>query len=170
MTRRYVFLLACIVGGLISAYFAQPYVNDSSDVVTIIITVVTVFAGFLIAIIAVTGDPVLIPDGSWRIAEGGRNRMHQRLILDLTLFIFYLLTIALLFVGVIVGKALPAGDPWRIWIERAYIFCGATSFLLTFALPFYLFKQQRERYDAEIERRREAAKSVVSDDKPSKRS
>jgi hypothetical protein len=129
----------------------------------IVITVITVFAGFLIAISAIIGDPAMIPSGSWRIAEGGRNRMEQQLVRHTALFIFYLITIGLLFVGVILDRAVTGDSEWKVWIVRAYLFCGVTSFLLTFALPFSLFRMQRERYDTETERRRaEAAKESPS--------
>ena len=43
--------------------------NDNSDAKTTIVTVLTVLAGFMIAIITVLGDPASIPDGSWRMVE-----------------------------------------------------------------------------------------------------
>lgn len=166
--RRFAFLFSCIIGGLLAAYYAQPYADGNSDAVMIVITVITVFAGFLIAIIAVIGDPAMIPEGSWRIAEGGRTKIEQQLVKHTVLFIFYLITIGLLFVGVILSKAFEGESEWKVWIERAYLFCGVTSFLLTFALPFSLFRMQRDRYDKETERRRAAAASEEPGRKPRK--
>ena len=146
-----------MIVGLVSAYYAQPYADKNQDLISILITVFTVFAGFLIAIIAIVGDPVMIPDGSWRIAEGGRDRMQYRLTLYTALFALYLVAIGLLFVGVILEKAFADDNVWKIWIERAYLFIGVTSFLFTFALPGALLEMQSARYDAEIERRRRKA-------------
>jgi hypothetical protein len=42
----------------------------------------------------------------------------------------------------------------KLWIERAYLFIGTTSFLLTFGLPWSILKLQMKRLDAEIEKRR----------------
>lgn len=161
---KVIFILLCMVAGGVSAYYGQPYARENTDLVSIIVTVITVFAGFLIAIITIIGDPVMIPNGSWRLAEGGRDRMEQRLYQHVALFSFYLITIALLFVGVILDKALAKGSVWSIWIERGYIFFGVTSFLLTFALPITLLDLQRARYDSETERRRRAA-GIRDDDK-----
>lgn len=152
---RILFFLSCLAIGAVGAYYTQPYV--STDVTLIIVTIFTVFAGFLIAIITIIGDPSLIPEGSWRTPEGGRARMVQRLNLHIALFIFYLITIALLFVGVVMDKALADGNFWRVWIERAYLFFGITSFLLTFGLPVHLIELQTKRYDAETARRRQQA-------------
>lgn len=154
---RILFFLFCIGVGAIGAYFTQPYVSKNSDLILIIITVVTVFAGFLIAIITIIGDPFLIPEGSWRTPEGGRARMVQRLNLHVALFVLYLITVALLFVGVVLDKALSDHSLWKIWIERSYLFFGITSFLLTFGLPVHLIELQTNRYDAETGRRRRDA-------------
>ena len=154
--RRGLAILACILAGALSAYYGQPYAHENSDAVTILITVMTVFAGFLVAILAIVGDPTLIPDGSWRTAEHRRENIENRLITYFWLFILYLLAIGFLFVGVLLNKA-PATavpDAWKIWIERAYLFFGTTSFFLTFGLPRALWRIQMARIDLEIQRRR----------------
>jgi len=130
--------------------------HQNADAVLIIITVFTVFAGFLIAIITIIGDPIMIPEGSWRLAEGGREKMSRRLILHIVLFVLYLITIGLLFVGAILEKAISEDNIWKLWIERVYLFMAISSFLFTFALPASLLEMQKARYDAEIERRRRA--------------
>jgi hypothetical protein len=155
--RRLVGALFCVFAGGLVAFYGQPYVNQNSDIILIIVTVFTVFAGFLVAIIALIGDPSLIPEGSWRIAELGRDRIQRALIFNVILFVLYLTTIAFLFTGAIVERALCAHDPIRIWIERCYLFFGVTSFLFTFALPVALLRLQQARYDAETARRRREA-------------
>lgn len=153
---RILFIICCIVLGAVGSYYSQPYMSKNADAVLIIITVFTVFAGFLIAIITIIGDPIMIPDGSWRLAEGGRERMERRLVWHILLFVLYLLTIGFLFAGAILEKAITGEhhEIWKVWVERTYLFMAITSFLLTFALPAALLEMQRARYDAEIERRR----------------
>ena len=161
---KHIFFVAfcCLIGAL-AAYYVQPYAQSNSDLTLIIITVFTVFAGFLIAIITIIGDPIMIPEGSWRIPELHRDRMEAMLFWHIVLFCLYLLTIGLLFVGVILERALDHHNLWRLWIERAYLFLGVTSFLLTFLLPSSLLRTQRARYDAETERRRRQAGIGSSD-------
>jgi hypothetical protein len=136
------------------AYYGHPYVSNDSDVVISVVTIFSVFAGFLIATIAIIGDPRMIHEGSWRIAEASREKMQQRLSWHITLLFIYLLTLALLFAGVILEKALPEKSVIRDIVDGAYLFFGIEGFLLTFALPLALRKMQQEMYDAEIERRR----------------
>src|SRR5437016_5876229 len=103
--RRIIVILACLAAGAALAYYGQPYVHGNADVVLIIITVFSVFAGFLVAIIAVLGDPGMIPEGSWRVAELRRDAIESRLAWHSWLFVLYLLTIGLLFSGVLLEKA-----------------------------------------------------------------
>ena len=107
----------------------------------------------------------MIRDGSWRVAEIGRGKMEARLFWHILLFVLYLLTIGLLFVGVVLERALDHHSLWRVWIERAYLFFGVSSFLFTFGLPGALLKMQYDRYDAEIARRRRDA-HIQDDDVP----
>ena len=87
----------CFCGALVGAYFGQPYVRDNADAVLIIITVLTVFAGFLVAIITILGDPSDDPRG--QLAGGGirRDNTEARLITHKWLFLVYLIAIGLLF-------------------------------------------------------------------------
>jgi hypothetical protein len=154
MKRKLGFLLCMIAGG-VGAYFSQPYAAHNSDVILVLVTVFSVFAGFLIAIITIIGDPIMIKEGSWRIAELGHDAMRARLFSHIVLFIFYLLTIGLLFVGIILERALVCEDQIvKTIVEWCYLFFGITSFLFTFGLPVSLWNMQKTRYEAEIERRR----------------
>jgi len=156
---RALFIFSCFVGGGLVAYYGQPLAHDNGDSILIIITVMTVFAGFLVAIITILGDPGLIPSGSWRVAELRRNNIEARLITHIWLFVLYLIAIGFLFTGALLNKAHEdvVSMAWKIWIERLYLFFGVSAFFLTFGLPFALLKFQLNRIDSEIERRRREA-------------
>jgi hypothetical protein len=156
MIKRILFILICVVIAAIAAYYAQPSAAKNADLVLVIITVYSVFAGFLIAIIAVLGDPALIPEGSWRVGELRRDSIERRLIWHVYLFMLYLVTIGLLFAGVVIEKA-PEGkvsESVKHAVEYGFLFLAVLSFLLSFALPIALMRLQRARVDAEIQRRR----------------
>jgi hypothetical protein len=133
----------------------------------ILVTVFTVFAGFLVAIITILGDPSLIPSGSWRVAEVRRESFQARLFTHVVLFSLYLFAIALLFIGVVLRKVPDDVISCNVktWITRGYLFFGVFSFLLTFALPRSLMIFQTARFDAELERRRLEAN--IQADEPS---
>jgi hypothetical protein len=154
--RRPILIVANLGCSWVAAYYGEQIVKNNSDAILILVTVITVFAGFLVAIITVLGDPALIPTGSWRVAENRREKIEYALIRHTWLFVFYLITIAALFVGA-VAKGAPSSlisDFIKIWLTRVYLFFGVASFLFTFGLAGALLEYQMQRYDAEIEHRR----------------
>jgi len=153
---RALYIILSFVGGLVFANLAAPWVYNNETAINILITVYTVFAGFLVAIIALVGDPALIPKGSWRIAEHNRENLNNRLIRYSYLFWLYLITIAIIFVGVLFKDAPESfiGADGKQWIARTYLFFGISAFLLSLGLPKALKDSQEARIDQEIENRR----------------
>jgi hypothetical protein len=118
----------------------------------------TVFAGFLVAVMVIIGDPTMIPAGSWRVAEDRRDSVERKLIRHMWLFWIYLGVIGLIFlISVLKDAKFNYIDEIRSYVERAYMFMAVFSFLLTLALPKMVSDVQRARVDAEIERRRNEA-------------
>jgi hypothetical protein len=136
------------------AYYGEQYVKANSDAILILVTVITVFAGFLVAIVAVLGDPALIPPGSWRLVENRRASIEASLIRHTWLFVFYLVSIGVLFIGAIAKSSPLVSETTKIWLTRSYLFFGIASFLFTFGLASSLLNYQMARYDAEADRRR----------------
>lgn len=152
-------VLASVLAGL-SSYYGQPLIHGNDQAINIIVTVFSVLAGFLVAIIAIVGDPVLLPPGSWRAAELEREKLNRRLIRHKWLFTLYLLTLALVFFALLFKNKSPY---LAEWLERAFLFFGVFAFALSMALPGSLMKVQRERIDAVIEHRRNKDKVQNSD-------
>jgi len=143
---------SCFAAG--AAYYGEPLVRHNTDAILILTTVFTVFAGFLVAIIVILGDPAMVPEGSWRVAETRRDGVEGRLIVHVWLFIAYLLAIGFLFAGVLVRESHTIPEILKVWIDRTYLFLGVLSFLMTFGLAKSMVSLQLARYDAEIKRRR----------------
>lgn len=140
-----------IVLGLLSSYFGQPLVHGNEQAINLIVTVFSVLAGFLVAVIAIVGDPVLLPPGTWRAAEMEREKLNNRLIRHKWLFMLYLITLALIFFALLLKDSTLETV---IWLERGFLFFGAIAFSLSLVLPEALMKVQRERIDAVIKHRR----------------
>nr|VFJ63273.1 MAG: hypothetical protein BECKFM1743C_GA0114222_103404 [Candidatus Kentron sp. FM]VFJ64067.1 MAG: hypothetical protein BECKFM1743A_GA0114220_103474 [Candidatus Kentron sp. FM]VFK17161.1 MAG: hypothetical protein BECKFM1743B_GA0114221_104644 [Candidatus Kentron sp. FM] len=136
----------------IAAYLGQPLIHGNEQAIDVITTVFSVLAGFLVAIIAVLGDPMLLPPGTWRAAEMHRKKLIKRLIVHKWLFLLYLITLALVFSSLLLQKQYPV---ITLWLERTYLFFGVIVFILSIRLPGALMKLQEERIDAMIEHRRE---------------
>ncbi|HVC61913.1 MAG TPA: hypothetical protein VND19_16320 [Acetobacteraceae bacterium] len=156
---RVIFFIVCVALSSVATYFGYPLVRENPDAVIVMATVLTVFAGFLVAIIAILGDPAMIPGNSWREAEMRRPSIEAMVIKQVWLFYLYLLAIGLLFAGVLLHKEPDAAV--AVWIKSlvdiVYLFFAVLSFLLTLALPSTLGKIQLARNLAEIEARRAAA-------------
>lgn len=143
-------VLATVLSVLVG-YFGQPLIHGNDQAINVIVTVFSVLAGFIVAIIAVVGDPILLPPGSWRAAELARDQLNNRLIRHQYLLVGYLITLALIFFALLVAKAFPACSTW---LERLFLFFATFSFVLSMRLPGALMQAQRERIDAVIEHRR----------------
>jgi len=150
------YVLFCAILSLYISFSVCPYIGENSDIVGIVTTVITVFAGFLVAILTIIGDASSIPNGNWRIAENRRDSFEYRIIAHQWLFFIYMLSIAFLFAGYVVQKADKSviSMETREIIKYLYLFFSIFSFFLTISLPYSLGKMQLDRIDREIENRR----------------
>ena len=146
--------VAIILWSLIGSYYIQPLIHGNQNAINVIVTMFTVLAGFLIAIITLIGDPKSLPSGSWRKAELAYERTHNRLVRHKFLFKLYLLTLALIFLAFVLKDQLTM---YQNIIEYIYVFMTLAAFMLSLKLPSSLMTIQQERIEHEInERRREA--------------
>jgi hypothetical protein len=148
--------LFTVVCAVVAAYFGQPLIHGNDTAVNVIVTVYSILAGFLVAIIAIIGEPSLTPPGSWRIAEGNREKTIQRLTRHKYLFYIYLVSLSLVFAATLLKDKCPCVTPW---IERAYLFFSVLAFGLSLSLPGALMRMQQERVDYLIESRRSRRKA-----------
>jgi len=140
----------------IGAYFGQPLIHGNDNAINIIVTVFSILAGFLVAIITIIGDPSSLPSGSWQRARLGSEVLYNRLARHKLLFLMYLTTLLLIFVSVLVKGKFELLDTW---FERTYLFFSISAFSLSFQLPSALMNLHMERIEQEIESRRETEKN-----------
>ncbi len=143
--------IAAAVVAAVGSYWGQPLIHGNDTAINVIVTVFSILAGFLVAIIAIVGDPLLVPAGTWRIAEGTREKTIQRLTRHKYLFHAYLIALALVFASTLLKDTHQCAG---IWLERTYLFLSIFAFLISLRLPAALMKTQQERVDHLIEERR----------------
>lgn len=143
--------IAAAAVAALGAYWGQPLIHGNDTAINVIVTVFSILAGFLVAIIAVVGDPLLVPAGTWRIAEGTREKTIQRLTRHKYLFHVYLIALALVFASTLLRDTYQCVG---IWLERTYLFLSIFAFMISLRLPAALMKTQQERVDHLIEERR----------------
>ncbi len=146
------YAVAIILYSSIGAYWGQPLIHGNDNAVNIIVTVFSVLAGFLVAIITIIGDPSSLPSGGWQRARLGSEVLYNRLTRHRLLFIMYLITLVFIFIASLVKGKIEHLD---IWIERIFLFCTVAAFILSFQLPTSLMNLHKERIEHEIESRRE---------------
>lgn len=146
-------VVSALIGGL-GGYIGQPLLHENPDANEIIVTLFSILAGFLVAIMTLVGDTSLYGDVSWRAHESMRDTVLARLARQQWLFYAYLLTLGLLFVGTLVKK------DWaqlKATIESLYLGFAIFAFLLSLRLPSLLMKLQLDRHDVMISEKRKTA-------------
>ncbi len=152
-SRKIKLAVAITLWGGIFAYYAKPLIADNQDAINVIVTVFSILAGFLVALITLIGDPKSLPSGGWQIARLGSDLTYNRLVRQKWLFFIYLIALALIFISMLLKKSFPEVN---CIIEYVYLFFSSVAFLLSFMLPSTLMDLQKERIEQEIAERRKA--------------
>jgi len=70
LDKNKIMLGVCLtLWGILLSYLGQPFIHGNQDAVNIIVTVFSILAGFLVAVITLVGDPKSLPSGSCRAWE-----------------------------------------------------------------------------------------------------
>lgn len=147
------FAIAALLG-LAGAIYGQPLIHNNDMAVNVIVTVFSILAGFLVAIMTIMGEPGIFGFRSWRANEINRRNTFNRLVRQKWMFSLYLSTLGLIFIASLVSKDYPCLTEW---IERVYLGTGITAFVLSFGLPSALMNIQLARYEENITAKRKAA-------------
>ena len=148
--RNVVINLILFLVALSIAWYGQPFVHGNADAVNILVTLYSILAGVLIAVITIIGDPVFLVGGkSWRYSEIKRKDIITQLRNKRLLFFLYLITLVL----ILITKIFPATCVTE-WSERGYLFLSFYGLYYSFRLPSTIMKAQEEKLDQFIEHRR----------------
>lgn len=129
---------AYVAASAVMGWCWQPYFHGNSEALATIVTVFSILAGFLIAIISIVGDSALIGRGTWRRDHYVIEAIKRRLIRHKLTFHLYLLVLSLAFVIQLLD--IPAAA--LVWFERATLSVAIFAFLVSFSLPDQLLKEQ----------------------------
>ncbi|WP_027252097.1 hypothetical protein [Photobacterium halotolerans] len=168
--KKTVQLIVAILVSLFLSYLSQPLINEKA--LDTLVNIYSILAGFLVGIIALIGDPLSLPSGSWRVAEKARINTRRNLKGTRNLLYIYLLTLFFIFsyklftidgVLSIYTKFNLETDiknnliDIKLLTERFILFLSYIAFFYSFMLPSKLFQVQEKRVDKEIEERRKKA-------------
>lgn len=145
------FAILTAVFGVAGSYLGQPLIHGNQDAINVIVTVYSILAGFLIAVITLIGDPKSLPSGGWQIARLGSQQLYNRLLRQKWLFKAYLITLFLIFISILIKDKYTLV---QVVLEYIYIFFATISCVLSFKLPATLIELQQERIEHEISERK----------------
>jgi hypothetical protein len=152
--KRLSFFGVAFSAGIVGFLFGQPLIHGNDLAVNVIVTVFSILAGFLVAIMTIMGEPGAIASRSWRASEKNRTNVFNRLVRQKWMFYLYLTTLGLILIASLIGKQYPLAG---LWIERIYLGAAITTFILSLGLPSALMKIQIARQDEIINSKRKAA-------------
>lgn len=137
-------LLAVFLISVACGYYLQPYVSGQVDAINTIVTVFSILAGFLIAIITLIGDPGV---RGWKKLQLGKAGVEARLLRHKILFYLYLITLGMAIALFVLPEEF---DVATLWLERLFVGLAVFVFLLSFCLPQSLMALQKQRYEDAI--------------------
>ncbi len=129
-------------------YIFQPLISDNTEAISTIVTIFSILAGFLIALITLIAEPALSRAKDWTELQTLKPSIENKLTRQKLLFFLYLFTLGLALAMFLVPEA---ETQMLLWLERLFLGLAVFVFLVSFALPGSLMKIQMERYDSALE-------------------
>lgn len=128
-------------------YFGQPLITENRDAVNTVVTVFSILAGFLIAVITFVAEPIIKGAKDWKELQLRKPEVRAKLWRHRVLFYLYLSTLGLALAMFLV----PRGYDSVLFVLEVFFLSMATFvFLLSFTLPKSLMDLQLARYDEEL--------------------
>lgn len=157
--------LASLLLSVAAAYFFREKYHNNSNALTILSTVFSILAGFLIAVFAIVSDERALRGKSWRSNVADLELIKRELRSHRRLFFLYLMVLTLAFI-VSLDFAWPM--KLQIWIEYVLVFLASIAMISSFRLPSYLMNRHMDALDRVIAAKREEQTRV--EDEPIDRS
>lgn len=129
-------------------YQFQPMVANNTDAVNTVVTIFSILAGFLIAVITFIAEPTLKQARNWQELQLMKDTIRRQLFRQKILFFLYLLTL-----GIALAMFLTPQTMYEVlrWMQMIFLGLATFVFLASFTLPSSLMKIQLERYEAVLD-------------------
>lgn len=135
-------IVSCTVG-----YFGQPLITENRDAVNTVVTVFSILAGFLIAVITFVTQPVIKGAKDWKELQLRKPEVKAKLWRHRILFYLYLSTLGMALALFLVPSSL---EKLMFWLEVFFLSLATFVFLLSFTLPKSLMDLQLAQYEEEL--------------------
>ena len=151
--KRISFFIFSVFCGVFGGAFGQKLIHGNDAAINVIVTVFSILAGFLVAIMTIMGDPGAFSGRSWRVCEANRSNVFNQLIRQKWMFTLYLVTLGLIFIASLAKAEYPS---LTVWIEKIFLGTAITAFILSFRMPAVLMNIQLSRHDDLINTKRKS--------------
>lgn len=150
--RKVAYIVTCIVVSVFFAWQFQPKYHNNSNALSVLVTVFSILAGFLVAVMAIVGSERALKGRNWRQDTFYLLQVKQDLQKHAALFYLYLFVLALSFLA-----SLKPGWPSLIQtsVECVLLFLACLAMLLSFSLPGQLTRRHVSDLESAIKARRE---------------
>lgn len=150
--RKITYFFTCIAISIFFAWKFQPNYHENSNALSVLVTVFSILAGFLVAVMAIVGSERALKGGNWRQDTFYLAKVKQDLHRHATLFYLYLLVLALSFLATL---KLEWPEVVQVSVEYVLLFLACLAMLLSFSLPGQLTRRHVSDLEAVIKARRD---------------
>ena len=127
-----IYISLTAVLSVLSAPYLQVWYHNSRDAATILATVLSILAGFLIAVMTIVADDRSLRGKNWRQDTYYLETIQRQLLRHKFMFNLYLIVLVLIFLA---SLDLPWEPHYQAWTERVLLGLAVFSLSLSFRLP-----------------------------------
>lgn len=141
-----------VVASFAFAQYLQPSYHNNSNALTVLATIFSILAGFVVAVLAMVSDERVLRGANWRQDVVYLELIKRDMLRHRAIFYLYLVVLSLAFVCAI---NVPLPEPAQIWGERILLFLSFFAMLRSFSLPGIISRRQMEHLEKLIKDRRD---------------
>lgn len=141
-----------VLAAFVLTPYLLPWYHDNTNARSVLVTVFSILAGFLVAVMAIVADDRALSGRNWRQDTFLLRSVRSQLIRHRWLFQLYLMILVLCFVDAL----RPCWSmSFEIWSERLTLFLSIIGVALSFSLPNQLTRRHLDRLKGAIRDRRD---------------
>lgn len=150
MSIRWLYIGLSATIALVAGYFLGAPLRGSATALSGIISVFSILAGVLVAVISIIGDPSMLLTGNWRLGYVHAKEIQIRIARYAILILLYVVILIVVLLAILLkdNNVKDFG-----WVFNALAALTSFGLLLSLPLPFNLMSIQKERMAEEIRRR-----------------
>jgi len=145
------YIITSFVAASATSFAFPDALERSTTALEAIISIFSILAGVLVAVMSIIGDPSMLLSGNWRLGYEHAKDIQAKIGNYANLIAIYVVTLLFVLIAIVIKDA---GVDGYSWVFTAALWLTSFGFLLSIPLPYSLMAIQTERMNEEIKRRR----------------